>query len=93
MTEEEAGYAHAKDTSVLHDLTHLGGKNLMNMAHALKDLSSGEPMDDRKLMLENGGELEESLLSEVPATLSSLVFSAHSIFVLELHLTFVFVLL
>jgi len=56
LTDEEAGYSHVKDTSIMHDLRHLGGKNMLNMAHALKDLSSGEPMDDRGLMLEHGGE-------------------------------------
>jgi hypothetical protein len=41
-------------TGVIHDLTHLGLKNTQTVAHALTSLASGEPMDDKERLLENG---------------------------------------
>lgn len=52
-----------KDTSILHDLTHLRGKDALMLAHALKDLSAGEPLNDRDLLLEHGVSMLQSLPS------------------------------
>jgi len=48
------GANNSEKTSVLHDLTHLGLKNTHTVAHALVDLASGAPMNDKDLLLENG---------------------------------------
>lgn len=62
LTDEEASSQEKiKDTSVIHDLVHLKGKDKLMLAHALKDMASGEPMDDRKLMLEHGVSMLQSL--------------------------------
>ncbi|PWN41654.1 linoleate diol synthase [Ceraceosorus guamensis] len=60
MTDEQAGHQQGK-TSVMHDIRHLGVKNSLFMAEALKDLSSGDPIDDRELLLEHGVEMLQSL--------------------------------
>ncbi|KAF3911304.1 hypothetical protein ABW21_db0203035 [Orbilia brochopaga] len=41
-------------TSILHDLTHLNLKETTTVAQAITSLASGEPLDDKKLLLENG---------------------------------------
>ncbi|EGX44933.1 hypothetical protein AOL_s00173g34 [Orbilia oligospora ATCC 24927] len=41
-------------TGILHDITHLSMKDKATMAQAITTLASGEPIDDKKLMLENG---------------------------------------
>jgi len=41
-------------TSILHDLAHLGFKNTETIAQAITTLASGEPIDDKKLLLEHG---------------------------------------
>ncbi|KAL9061184.1 MAG: hypothetical protein Q9162_000329 [Coniocarpon cinnabarinum] len=41
-------------TGVLHDSLHLGGKNIETIVGALPEIASGEPMDDKKLLLEHG---------------------------------------
>jgi hypothetical protein len=48
------GATNGEKTSMFHDLTHLGFKNTQTVAHALTTLASGDPMDDKDLMLENG---------------------------------------
>jgi len=48
-------------TSVGHDLTHLGFKNAKTAAGAFVTLASGEPMDDKELLLENGVSMLQSL--------------------------------
>jgi hypothetical protein len=45
---------HNEKTSILHDVAHLGLKNTKTIAHAITTLASGEPIDDKKLLLENG---------------------------------------
>lgn len=40
--EEAAGAKQTQDTSVIHDLLHLKGKDALTLAHALKDLAKGE---------------------------------------------------
>lgn len=47
----------------MHDLLHLHGKDALTLAHALKDLSKGEPMNDRDLLLEHG----VSMLQKLPS--------------------------
>ncbi|EWC45464.1 hypothetical protein DRE_00863 [Drechslerella stenobrocha 248] len=41
-------------TSILHDLAHLNLKETATVAQAITTLASGEPLDDKKLLLENG---------------------------------------
>lgn len=48
------GAVDTKKTGIIHDLTHMGFKNTTTIAHALTGLASGEPMDDKELLLENG---------------------------------------
>ncbi|KAF3920745.1 hypothetical protein ABW20_dc0100857 [Dactylellina cionopaga] len=48
-------------TSLLHDLTHLNIKDTATMAQAITTLASGEPMDDKKLLLENGVSMLQGL--------------------------------
>jgi Animal haem peroxidase len=54
MAAAAVGASYNEKTSVLHDVTHLGIKNTHTVAHALTSLASGEPLDDKKLLLENG---------------------------------------
>ncbi|UZJ55758.1 hypothetical protein CBS101457_005078 [Exobasidium rhododendri] len=64
MTDDEAAAVkEVKDTSVIHDLLHLKGKDALTLAHALKDLAKGEPMNDRDLLLEHGVSMLQSLPS------------------------------
>ncbi|PWN51100.1 linoleate diol synthase [Violaceomyces palustris] len=59
---EDAGpNATVKKTSLLHDLTHLGLRNTLTIAQALTTLSSGEPINDRELLLEHGVSMLQSL--------------------------------
>jgi Animal haem peroxidase len=55
-----AGASTTKETTILHDLTHLNVKSTDTIAHALTSLASGEPMDDKKLLLENGVSMLQS---------------------------------
>lgn len=55
--------AEPKETTLLHDLTHLKGKDARTLLHALKTLTSGEPLDDRELLLEQGVEMLQTLPS------------------------------
>ncbi|GIZ39733.1 hypothetical protein CKM354_000310500 [Cercospora kikuchii] len=49
-------------TSVLHDLTHnMSLKNAATLGQGLTSLASGEPMDDKELLLENGVAMLQSL--------------------------------
>lgn len=59
---EAAGVAKQEKTSALHDLLH-SGKNARFMMEALPQLASGEPLDDKKLLLENGVSLLQTLPS------------------------------
>lgn len=61
-TDEHAAAGPSDDkTGVLHDLLHLGGKNSKTMVQAFNTLASGEPMDDKKWLLENGVAMLQSL--------------------------------
>jgi hypothetical protein len=48
-------------TTVGQDVLHLGAKNAGTMASALLTLASGEPLDDKGLLLENGVSMLQSL--------------------------------
>lgn len=41
-------------TSIIHDLTHMKVKDAKMLAEALPALASGEPLDDKQLLLEHG---------------------------------------
>lgn len=41
-------------TSIKHDLTHMNMKTAHTLGQGLTSLASGEPLDDKELMLENG---------------------------------------
>ena len=43
-----------KKTSILHDVAHLGFKNAETITQAFTTLASGEPIDDKELLLEHG---------------------------------------
>ena len=49
-----AGGVSDDKTSILHDLLHLGGTNTRTMVQAFNTLASGEPLDDKKWLLEHG---------------------------------------
>ncbi|KAF3937809.1 hypothetical protein ABW19_dt0206209 [Dactylella cylindrospora] len=57
------GTPKEEKTGVLHDLAHLSLKDKATMAQAVTTLASGEPIDDKELMLENG----VSMLQGLPA--------------------------
>ena len=48
------GASTKEKTSILSDVANLGFKNTQTVAHALTSLASGEPMDDKDLLLEHG---------------------------------------
>ncbi|KAK5128192.1 hypothetical protein LTR08_004071 [Meristemomyces frigidus] len=61
-TDSEAfAVATVEKTSITHDLLHLGLKNAETVAGALTTLASGEPMDDKELLLEHGVSMLQSL--------------------------------
>lgn len=53
-TQTAVGAPHNEETSILHDVTHLSLKDAEAIAQALRTLVSGEPIDDKKLLLEHG---------------------------------------
>ncbi|KAH8657093.1 linoleate diol synthase [Tricladium varicosporioides] len=60
-TAEEAGVATADKTTIVHDLTSLDLKNAKTVVQAIETLGSGEPMDDKELLLENGVSMLQTL--------------------------------
>jgi cytochrome P450 len=48
-------------TSIAHDLAHDGLRNARTVAQAITTLASGEPIDDKKLLLEHGVSMLQSL--------------------------------
>ncbi|KAF1352434.1 linoleate diol synthase [Delphinella strobiligena] len=44
----------SEKTSIIHDLTHLKAKDAKMLAEGLPALASGEPLDDKQLLLEHG---------------------------------------
>lgn len=61
-SEEANGAVNGHKTSIGHDLAHLGAKNTKTVINAITTLASGEPVDDKDLLLENG----VSMLQELP---------------------------
>lgn len=63
-TDAEAnGVVNGKKTSVLDDLTHLDFKEAQTVLQALTTLASGEPLDDKELLLEHGVNMLQTLPS------------------------------
>ncbi|KAF2836478.1 linoleate diol synthase [Patellaria atrata CBS 101060] len=61
-TDEQAnGRPIAEKTSILHDLTHSGLQTTRTMAQAVTTIASGEPLDDKELLLEHGVSMLQSL--------------------------------
>lgn len=61
-TDSDAAANHVDEkTSLFHDVTHLGAKNVKMLAEALPSLATGEPMDDKDLLLENGVAMLQSM--------------------------------
>jgi hypothetical protein len=56
-----AGGVSNEKTSIFHDLLHLGGKNTQTMIQAFNTLASGQPLDDKKWLLEHGVSMLQSL--------------------------------
>ncbi|KAK5688810.1 hypothetical protein LTS10_000788 [Elasticomyces elasticus] len=60
-TESEAlGVSKEEKTSIIHDVLH-SGKNAKFVLEALPQLASGEPLDDKKYLLEHGVSLLQTL--------------------------------
>ncbi|KAF7195522.1 Psi-producing oxygenase A [Pseudocercospora fuligena] len=60
--DQEAALAPSqKKTSAIHDLIHLDMKDKKVIASGLTGLASGEPMDDKELLLENGVSMLQGL--------------------------------
>ena len=58
---QAAGGVSDEKTSMFHDLLHLGGENTRTMVQAFNTLASGEPLDDKKWLLEHGVSMLQSL--------------------------------
>lgn len=58
---EASGNKMSEKTSVVHDITHLSLKNAATVAQAITTLASGEPMNDKELLLEHGVAMLQSL--------------------------------
>lgn len=54
LSAAAVGTRHNEKTNILHDVTHLGLKDAETIAHAITTVASGEPIDDKKLLLEHG---------------------------------------
>jgi hypothetical protein len=59
--ETAAGPSIVKRTSILHDVKTLGFENAKTVAQAITTLASGEPIDDKGLLLEHGVSMLQSL--------------------------------
>lgn len=58
---EAAAVAKIEKTGVIHDIVHGGAKNARFLAESLPTLASGQPLDDKELLLENGVSMLQSL--------------------------------
>jgi hypothetical protein len=62
QTDDQAAFASSGvKTSLGHDLTHLGLKNARTVVQAISSLASGDPLDDKELLLEHGVAMLQSL--------------------------------
>ncbi|KAL9091432.1 MAG: hypothetical protein Q9165_004818 [Trypethelium subeluteriae] len=59
--ESADGGADKEETTVAHDLRHLGLKNTETVVTALPTLVSGKPLDDKDLLLEHGVSMLQGL--------------------------------
>ena len=59
--DEAAGTPAVHQSSLLHDLVHLGDKNAATMFQAFTTIASGQPMNDKELMLEHGVSMLQTL--------------------------------
>lgn len=59
--EATNGVANGEKTSIGHDLKHLGLKNTKTVVEAVPTLASGEPLDDKDLLLEHGVAMLQAL--------------------------------
>lgn len=55
------GAMNGPKTDVKDDIKHLGLKNIKNVAEAIPQLASGDPLDDKELLLENGVSMLQGL--------------------------------
>lgn len=61
-TDAEAALVpNQEKTSILHDLTHLNLKQATTVATAITTIASGEPINDKDLLLENGVSMLQTL--------------------------------
>src|SRR3978361_27613 len=58
---EAAATPLVNQTSLLHDLAHLGRENAAFMVQAFNTLISGQPLNDKELLLEHGVHMPQSL--------------------------------
>jgi len=59
--EEASGVASTEKTTLLHDLTHLKGKDAGVVLQALTTIASGKPLNDKDDLLEHGVAMLQSL--------------------------------
>lgn len=59
--QHAAGGASDERSSIFHDLLHLGSSNTRTMIQAFNTVAAGEPLDDKKLLLEHGVSMLQSL--------------------------------
>ena len=59
--EDASGMAASKKTAISSDLRTLGLKNTKFAVEAITTLASGEPIDDKELLLEHGVEMLQGL--------------------------------
>ncbi|ETN41473.1 uncharacterized protein HMPREF1541_03409 [Cyphellophora europaea CBS 101466] len=59
--EHAAGGASDEKTSILYDLLHLGRTNRRTLYQAFNTLAAGEPLDDKKWLLEKGVSMLQGL--------------------------------
>jgi hypothetical protein len=60
-SEAASGLKSTEKTTIGHDLKTLGVKNARFALEAVTTLASGEPLDDKELLLENGVEMLQGL--------------------------------
>lgn len=59
--EASSGLKNTEKTTIGHDLKNLGVKNARFALEAVTTLASGEPLDDKELLLENGVQMLQGL--------------------------------
>jgi hypothetical protein len=59
--EASSGLKHQQKTGIVSDITGLGVKNARFALEAITTLASGEPLDDKDLLLEQGVQMLQSL--------------------------------